>query len=345
MRCANCDIETPNSPCDACGEDARLDGRYTLIRPCGHGANGTTWEAVHPDGHRVALKELPLTLAGADKTRELWMREARVLQQLDHPQIPALSEVFLAGTGRARTLCIVQDFVEGETLAAELEHHRYTEQEVLDIAQDLAGVLEYLHSLSPPVIHRDLKPSNVMRRGDGTLVLVDFGSVRDVLKDADIGGSTTAGTFGYMAPEQFRGDAEPATDFYGLGCLMVALLTRQDPKHLSRRDGVLDWRSQCDPSPSTARVLTALLSHEPEGRPTDAAALEGLLEVGFAEPDPSSEARALFEPQAAPELPAARPSHAVGETAGSGAGVVVAMLFLIVVTALLVSGALVLIAL
>jgi serine/threonine protein kinase len=150
-----------------------------------------------------------------------------------------------------------------------MESRRYTEDEVLEILEGLLPVLEYLHGMSPPIIHRDLKPSNVMRReGDGELVLIDFGTVRDALKDRKAGGSTIAGTHGFMAPEQYEGRATPATDLYGLGALAIALLTRKDPAGLMKHGLRLEWADQVDISGPFAQLLEQLLSLDPEERPT-----------------------------------------------------------------------------
>jgi len=178
MICAACDEQTDQSPCHACDEDPLLAGAYRLEDMLGTGAAATTWRATRiADRRTVAVKEMVVSRARADKSTQLFEREARVLRQLDHPQIPAYLDDFCVGTGKVRSLCLVQEHVEGVTLAAELATHRYTEGEVLDICAELADVLGYLHGLSPPVIHRDLKPRNVIRRSDGVLVLIDFGAV------------------------------------------------------------------------------------------------------------------------------------------------------------------------
>ncbi|MCA9572429.1 MAG: serine/threonine protein kinase, partial [Myxococcales bacterium] len=281
MECARCGEATVDTPCRVCGEDPRLDGRYRLLEPIGRGASGNTWRARDErTGQVVAIKEMLLSRASSAKTRELWEREVRVLQQLDHPQIPRYVDSFEAGRGRTRSLCLVQELVEGRTLEEEMRRRRYSEDDALAVARGLAPVLDYLHGLQPPVVHRDLKPSNVIRARDGRLVLIDFGAVRDALADAQLGGSTVAGTFGYMAPEQFRGDAGPATDAYALGGLLVTLLTRMPPHRLLDPRGHLVWQPHCRVSPATAHLVDSLLQADPADRPTGAFEMERTLALG-----------------------------------------------------------------
>ena len=97
--------------------------------------------------------------------------------------------------------------------------------------QFLLGVLGYLHTLNPPVVHRDIKPDNVIRGEDGRLWVVDFGAVRDFSTTMG-GGSTVVGTYGYMAPEQFRGQAIPASDIYAVAATMLHLMTGRSPHEL-----------------------------------------------------------------------------------------------------------------
>jgi len=278
MICAACDEQTEVNPCASCDAEAFLAGAYRLESTLGTGAAATTYRAVRvEDGRTVAVKEMVMSRSRADKSKELFEREARVLRQLSHPQIPAYLDDFTVENGKMRSLCLVQEFVEGTTLAAELGVHRYTEEEVLEICAELAELLTYLHGLSPPVIHRDMKPRNVMRRSDGKLVLIDFGAVRDALKDADLGGSTVAGTFGYMAPEQFQGEASPATDLYGLGALAVALLTRREPHTMLDAHGRLNWREHAAVSAHCHATIDRLLRAEAAERPSSArAAMEAM---------------------------------------------------------------------
>ncbi|MEQ1508444.1 MAG: thioredoxin domain-containing protein, partial [Myxococcota bacterium] len=167
--------------------------------------------------------------------------------------------------GRGQAVVVVQEFVDGVDLRAELATRRYTAPEVLQIAAELLDVLVYLHGLSPPVVHRDLKPANVMRRADGRLVLLDFGSVRDSIRDLDLGGSTVAGTFGYMAPEQLVGDASPMSDLYGLGALMVHLLSRVEPQKMAAVQG-LQWEGRVAVPAGVHELLGDLLEPDPDRR-------------------------------------------------------------------------------
>ncbi|MFT4627367.1 MAG: hypothetical protein ACI8PZ_006051 [Myxococcota bacterium] len=311
--CAACGERTPATdpdPCPHCGGEQLLAGRFRLLRVLGEGATGTTYLARDDAGSPLAIKETLLRASDAAKARELLEREAQVLRQLDHPQIPSYVDHGLAGTGKSRFFWLAQTFVDGQDLGTELTTTRFDEQGVRDILRELCDVLAYLHRLSPPVIHRDLKPGNVMRRADGSLVLIDFGSVRDALKGADLGGSTVAGTFGYMAPEQFLGEATPQTDMYGLGALAVALLSRKDPSRMLGPDRTVSWRGHCQPSPALGRILDRLLAEDPAQRPSSAAEVARLLGAPADSAGPGSPST-----RTAPSTAAApRRSEAVGTT-------------------------------
>ena len=275
--CASCGETTSreDGQCPDCGGWILLKQRYRLETEVGSGALGQVFRATdtQADGASVAVKKLPVHRAASQKARDLFDREAAVLRQLDHPSIPRYRDHFAEGKGFGRALYLVQDFVRGDTLAEELAHKRYDEAAVIDVMEALLDVLTYLHGLSPPVIHRDIKPGNVMRRANGSLALIDFGSVRDAVRDPALGGSTVAGTFGFMAPEQFRGDADARTDLYALGALAVALLSRKDPGGLQGYDGRLQWEDEVAISPGLKALLTDLLRPDPAERPSSAAAV------------------------------------------------------------------------
>lgn len=264
-------VASEASPCPACGGDPRLAGRFRLDGVLGRGAGGVTYRATDlGDGSAVAVKEMALGAADA-AARERVEREARILRQLAHPAIPRYVDHFIAGSGKHRSLYLVQELIAGETLEQEQERRRYGEAEILDLVDEVLGILEYLHGLRPPVVHRDVKPRNVMRRSDGRLVLLDFGSVRDAAREPD-SALTMSGTYGYMAPEQFRGEAPPASDVYAVAVLTITLLSRRTPDELMNARHELDWKPHVQVAPAVAEVLEVWLDPDPTKRPADAGA-------------------------------------------------------------------------
>lgn len=191
MICAACHVEVEGrDSCPACGETPLLDDRYALREVVGSGGTGRTYRAERvDDGAVVAIKELPIGQVDTVKAMELFEREASVLEQLDHPGIPVYHEDFSAGEGHGAAAYLVQEFVDGETLAELLDRERWTEEDVVGMMAELLEIFEYLHDRDPPVVHRDVKPSNIMRRREtGELVVVDFGSVREAVDPSGEGG-------------------------------------------------------------------------------------------------------------------------------------------------------------
>ncbi len=261
--------------------------RFRVLRALGQGGMGTTWEAEALDtGQRVALKALSLKAMSDWKSLDLFEREARVLAGLSHPSIPRFIDAIKLDEG---DLFLVQELVEGRSLAERLKDgHRSTEVEVRQIARALLETLIYLHGLSPPVIHRDIKPQNVLVRDSGEIALVDFGAVKEGARREGSFASTVVGTYGYMAPEQFQGKAEPSSDLYALGATLVFLLTGRDPSDLPQRRLKIDFRADAGVSERMAGWLDRLLEPAPEDRiPTARAALDALDDLDRPLPDPA----------------------------------------------------------
>ena len=284
MICVECHSETQTAPCPSCGKEPRVGSRYALIERVGGGSSGVVYRGTDlTSGDEVAIKEG--MLGGlAQKNRELVLREARILRQLHHPAIPKWRDELTLGVGRSAALYLVQDFVSGVDLQDNLVSHRWSEREVLHLMGEVLEVLEYLHQLHPPVVHRDIKPANLIRRTDGSLAVVDFGAVRDALRGAIEEGHTVAGTFGFMAPEQFAGRAEPRSDLYALGMTAVALLSRRAPAQLHDRLGRLEWESVVSLTPHTTALLRSLLQADPSRRPASATAVRQTIETLLAPP-------------------------------------------------------------
>ncbi len=262
MICASCGQQTPRHPCASCGQEPRLDGRFALQAMLGQGSFGTTWGALDPDERPVALKEMLMR----PELLEQVGREVRVLRQLNHPGVPSYVEAFHSRSGRYTSQVLVMELIDGQSLEQEQQERRYGALDVVEIIQELATILVYLHCLSPPVIHRDIKPANIMRRSDGRLVLIDFGLVRDTVI-ATLGGTREVGSIGYQAPEQFAGEPVPASDLYGLGAVAVRLLTRREPHELVRTlYDPMRWRQHASVPDPVAALIDGLVAPEPEHR-------------------------------------------------------------------------------
>lgn len=319
MICVECLEPTAAAPCTSCGAVPLLDGRYALLARVGRGSAGVVYRGVHVEsGDAVALKQVLVGHLEQGKARALAAREGAVLRQLVHPGIPRWREEVLVGRGRGAALFLVQDFVEGEDLQTGLPTHRWTEGEALRLAAEVLDILAYLHGLHPPIIHRDVKPANLIRRADGRIALVDFGSVREAFSDA-AGGSTVAGTFGYMAPEQFAGDAGPASDLYALGVTLVTLLGRRPPTALLQDDGSFRWRDAVRLSAGCTGFLADLLAPSPEARPDSAARAAARARALLARAPAGSGVAAAAEAVAMVGLPQSPTHRATGGDGQPGA--------------------------
>ena len=242
--------------------------RYQVIRLLGHGGSGITYEAKDLEcDRRVALKVLSLHQITDWKILELFEREAKVLENLHHPQIPAYLAHFQVDTASDHLFYLVQALAIGDSLATLVDSGWHAnEAEVKRIAQELLSILDYLHRLTPPVIHRDIKPQNIIRGADGAISLVDFGAVQTVYRNTVSIGSTFVGTFGYMPPEQFRGKAYFASDLYSLGTTLLFLLTHRSPADLPQERMRIRFRDRVHISDAFADWLEKMVEPVVEDR-------------------------------------------------------------------------------
>ena len=251
-----------------------IRNRYQIVTAIGTGGMATTYAAVDlSNSQRVALKVLSLEQTDDWKTIEMFEREAQVLANLHHPFIPRYLDYFELDLNSDRRFYLVQELVEGESLAALVARNwQPNEAEVKEIAKQILDILVYLHSLSPPVIHRDIKPQNIIRDDRGKVYLVDFGAVQAVYRNTISIGGTFVGTLGYMSPEQLRGRVVSASDLYSLGCSLIFLLTGKLPTDLPQKRMKLDFRSQVNISSHLADWLDKLLEPAVESRFVSASA-------------------------------------------------------------------------
>lgn len=212
-------------------------GSYEIVSPLGAGGMGEVYRARDTRLDRtVALKILPARFAARADLRERFEREARVVSNLNHPNICTLYDV----GQQDDTAFFVMEFLEGQSLADRLSKGPLPLDQLLRVAIAVADALAKAHRHG--VVHRDLKPGNVMLTRGGAKLL-DFGLARRaegsgavVMPDAPTmqGGEhlttegTILGTLQYMAPEQLEGEAADArSDIFSFGAMLYEMTTGQ----------------------------------------------------------------------------------------------------------------------
>ena len=198
-------------------------GHLHLIEPIGRGAFGQVYRARDTRLDRdVALKLLPADSAPGDTRASAIIEEGRLLAQVRHTNV-----VTIYGADRiGDQVGLWMELVEGRTLEQMLEQgRRFTVTEAVEIGVQLCGAIAAVHAAG--LLHRDIKCHNVMLADDGRLVLMDFGTGRE-LKDRCA--TDLAGTPLYLAPELLSGqEASVHSDIYSLGVLLFRLLTGSYP--------------------------------------------------------------------------------------------------------------------
>lgn len=260
-----------------------LGWRYQVMQELGHGGFGRTYLAA--DTHRFnelcVLKEFAPQMQGSqalEKAQELFSREAGILYQLQHPQIPRFRELFRAEVQGQGKLFLVQDYVAGQTYQALLQTRflqqgqGFTEADVTQLLCQLLPVLSYIHGLG--VVHRDISPDNLMQRdADGLPILIDFGGVKQVAAEVMstmhqpiAPTATRLGKIGYAPAEQMEdGEVFPHSDLYALAVTVLVLLTGQQPLELFQGDR-RRWQRQVSLSPTLVSVLDRMLDPYPDRR-------------------------------------------------------------------------------
>lgn len=224
-------------------------GRYKIIDVLGQGGFGITYLAEHTMLHtKIAIKEFffkgyssrstgdestmllstsnPEANETVQKFKRKFIKEAQLISTLSHPNIVRVQDVFEEND----TAYYVMDYIEGQTLEQVVQQNgKIAEETALDYIKAVADALGYLHQRS--VNHLDVKPANIMlRREDGKLLLIDFGTS----KQYDDAGSQTSTTpvgisHGYAPMEQYTpgGVAQfsPQVDVYSLGATLYRLVT------------------------------------------------------------------------------------------------------------------------
>lgn len=206
-----------------------IDGKYKILSEIGHGGMSNVYLAINEKANKPwAVKEVRKS---PDRDfgllRQSLIMETDLLKKLNHPNLPSIIDVIDSD----ENFLIVMDYIEGNTLERVLaEEGAQPQEKVVHWALQLCDVLDYLHTRAAPIIYRDMKPSNIMLKSDGSIILIDFGTARE-LKENNAADTVSLGTNGYAAPEQFgsMGQTDMRTDIYCLGATLYHLVTGHNP--------------------------------------------------------------------------------------------------------------------
>jgi serine/threonine protein kinase len=204
---------------------------YEILEVLGRGGMGTVYKARDVRLERlIALKVLPAGLEVSAESVSRYLTEGKAVARLQHPNIVQIYALF----EHEGTTCLALEYVGGGDLRRLLENQRREEplsfRNAAQLITTVARAVDFAHQRG--VLHRDLKPSNILLTSEGQPKIADFGlsAIQEHLaREADQSASGLMGTPRYMAPEQFKGKAGPASDVYALGMIFFETLTGSSP--------------------------------------------------------------------------------------------------------------------
>lgn len=213
-------------------------GKYEILRALGQGGFGITYEAEHKlFGRKVAVKEFFMkevcSTELASQFQAKFIKEARILANMDHPHIVRVTDVFEEND----TAYYVMDYLPGGSLADRMKKDGpFSEARAEAYVRQIADALAYVHSMN--MVHLDVKPANILLNAKGEAVLIDFGISKHYDKTGEQTSSTPIGVSkGYAPLEQGRGgdvsQFKPSTDVYSLGATFYHLVTGYPPPEAS----------------------------------------------------------------------------------------------------------------
>lgn len=271
--------------------------RYEIKDLIGKGGMGMVFRAFDRELQRdIALKLLWTDGQCDDNMRERFMREAKAMSVLNHPNIVQL---FTSGLNDNGYPYHVMEYLEGESLQAELSRGPLTAERFCELFTQITAGLEHAHNQG--IAHRDLKPSNIMICNDGqsrVCKIIDFGIARIELNPELAAKTITRadaflGSPLYMSPEQCRGvRGNFRSDIYMLGCIMYECIAGNTPfsgdsgmeimyKHMSEQPPALAIKSNSSQSKRLAALVSSCMQKDPTARPESISAVAAELSEIF----------------------------------------------------------------
>jgi serine/threonine-protein kinase len=253
-----------------------LLGSYRLEHPLGSGGMSSVFLATHIEtGLQVALKVLPRSLAKNETLLRRFLREAKIAEALEHPNIVAIYD---RGTEQGRYYLALEHIAGGDLHEWVRQHGPLPVAMAVNVLRGVARGLA--HAADQGLIHRDIKPANILLTTDGIPKVADLGlAVQMEQEDERVTrDGTTVGTVDYMSPEQARDSRATSvrSDMYSLGCTIYHLLagvppftggTVPDKLRRHAQEAPPDLRAlRPDVPPSLARIVRTLLAKRPEAR-------------------------------------------------------------------------------
>jgi serine/threonine protein kinase len=293
---------TPQRYCSSCGMPLILKNQYLPLQELGTGGFGRTFIVLDlnapgeilADKKRRIIKQLYPRISLSENeiklVEKLFRKEAEVLEELKHPQIPQLYAFFelsvpqyipnskKVSVEEQKLFYLVQEYIEGDDLSQELQKRRntevsfFTESEIIQILLEVLDILKFIHSHHKQVIiHRDIKPSNIIRHHQTKKIyLIDFGAVKQVIQQVENQGDKTENviiTRGFSPPEQVDGKKVNCTaDLYSLAATCINLLTGENPNTLGIPYNLNSWQSRVKVKPILVRILNKMLAPDPKNR-------------------------------------------------------------------------------